>query len=119
FTMRKYKAILLTLIISIVAIIGFIIYNNYFIKWNEVEKYIDKYMTYQVVLDDDIERITKETYTKENYDGILYKSFYKNYPDYEYQYFYSGDYYALHVNKVMLQAYHEEDGSKLQKIIKN
>ncbi|MDX5643264.1 hypothetical protein SIK43_02185, partial [Clostridioides difficile] len=105
--------------ISIVAIIGFIIYNNYFIKWNEVEKYIDKYMTYQVVLDDDIERITKETYTKENYDGILYKSFYKNYPDYEYQYFYSGDYYALHVNKVMLQAYHEEDGSKLQKIIKN
>lgn len=113
--MRKYKAILLTLIISIVAIIGFIIYNNYFIKWNEVEKYIDKYMTYQVVLDDDIERITKETYTKENYDGILYKSFYKNYPDYEYQYFYSGDYYALHVNKVMLQAYHEEDGSKLQK----
>ncbi|MEN7554284.1 DUF3139 domain-containing protein [Clostridioides difficile] len=114
--MRKYKAILLTLIISIVAIIGFIIYNNYFIKWNEVEKYIDKYMTYQVVLDDDIERITKETYTKENYDGILYKSFYKNYPDYEYQYFYSGDYYALHVNKVMLQAYHEEDGSK---IIKN
>ena len=64
--MRKYKAILLTLIISIVAIIGFIIYNNYFIKWNEVEKYIDKYMTYQVVLDDDIERITKETYTKEN-----------------------------------------------------
>ncbi|AWH78782.1 DUF3139 domain-containing protein [Clostridioides difficile] len=117
--MRKYKAILLTLIISIVAIIGFIIYNNYFIKWNEVEKYIDKYMTYQVVLDDDIERITKETYTKENYDGILYKSFYKNYPDYEYQYFYSGDYYALHVNKVMLQAYHEEDGSKLQKIIKN
>ncbi|WP_114108504.1 DUF3139 domain-containing protein [Clostridioides difficile] len=111
--MRKYKAILLTLIISIVAIIGFIIYNNYFIKWNEVEKYIDKYMTYQVVLDDDIERITKETYTKENYDGILYKSFYKNYPDYEYQYFYSGDYYALHVNKVMLQAYHEEDGSKL------
>ncbi len=75
--MRKYKAILLTLIISIVAIIGFIIYNNYFIKWNEVEKYIDKYMTYQVVLDDDIERITKETYTKENYDGILYKSFYK------------------------------------------
>ncbi len=117
--MRKYKAILLTLIISIVAIIGFIIYNNYFIKWNEVEKYIDKYMTYQVVLDDDIERITKETYTKENYDGILYKSFYKNYPDYEYQYFYSGDYYALHVNKVMLQAYHEEDGSKLQEIIKN
>ncbi|EGT4046742.1 DUF3139 domain-containing protein [Clostridioides difficile] len=117
--MRKYKAILLTLIISIVAIIGFIIYNNYFIKWNEVEKYIDKYMTYQVVLDDDIERITKETYTKENYDGTLYKSFYKNYPDYEYQYFYSGDYYALHVNKVMLQAYHEEDGSKLQKIIKN
>ncbi|HBG8548164.1 TPA: DUF3139 domain-containing protein [Clostridioides difficile] len=117
--MRKYKAILLTLIISIVAIIGFIIYNNYFIKWNEVEKYIDKYMTYQVVLDDDIERITKETYTKENYDGILYKSFYKNYSDYEYQYFYSGDYYALHVNKVMLQAYHEEDGSKLQKIIKN
>ena len=117
--MRKYKAILLTLIISIVAIIGFIIYNNYFIKWNEVEKYIDKYMTYQVVLDDDIERITKETYTKENYDGIVYKSFYKNYPDYEYQYFYSGDYYALHVNKVMLQAYHEEDGSKLQKIIKN
>ncbi|HBF0842737.1 TPA: DUF3139 domain-containing protein [Clostridioides difficile] len=117
--MRKYKAILLTLIISIVAIIGFIIYNNYFRKWNEAEKYIDKYMTYQGVSGDDIERITKETYTKENYDGILYKSFYKNYPGYEYQYFYSGDYYALHVNKVMLQAYHEEDGSKLQKIIKN
>lgn len=71
-------------------------------------------MTYQGVLDDDIEHITKE-----NYDGILYKSFYKNYPGYEYQYFYSGDYYALHVNKVILQAYHEEDGSNLQKIIKN
>ncbi len=35
--MRKYKAILLTLIISIIAIIGFIIYNNYFRKWNEAE----------------------------------------------------------------------------------
>ncbi|PPV19698.1 hypothetical protein AWN80_16060 [Clostridioides difficile] len=58
--MRKYKAILLTLIISIIAIIGFIIYNNYFRKWNEAEKYIDKYMTYQGVSSDDIERITKE-----------------------------------------------------------
>ncbi|MCU6009205.1 DUF3139 domain-containing protein, partial [Clostridioides difficile] len=51
--MRKYKAILLTLIISIIAIIGFIIYNNYFRKWNEAEKYIDKYMTYQGVSSDD------------------------------------------------------------------
>lgn len=41
-------------------------------------------MTYQGVSGDDIERITKEKYTKENYDGILYKSFYKNYPSYEY-----------------------------------
>lgn len=44
--MRKYKVILLILIISIIVIIGFIIYNNYFRKWNEVEKYIDKYMIY-------------------------------------------------------------------------
>ncbi|MEJ4022947.1 hypothetical protein VSK93_11525 [Clostridioides difficile] len=75
--MRKYKAILLTLIITLVAIIGFIIYNNYFRKWNEAEKYIDKYMTYQVVSGDDIERITKETYTKENYDGYFINHFTK------------------------------------------
>lgn len=107
--MKKYKAILLTLIISIIAIIGLVIYNNYFKPWNDAEKYIDKYMEYQGVSTEDIKSITKEKSKKGNYEGILYKIFYEDDPGYEYQYFYSEDYHALYVNKVMLQVYHEQD----------
>lgn len=110
--MKKYKAILLTLIISIVVITGLVVYNNYFKPWNEAEKYIEKYMAYQGVSSDDIESVAKEKSTKGKYDGILYKVFYKGDPGYEYQYFYSDDYYALHVNNVMLQVYRKEDSSK-------
>lgn len=113
--MKKYKAILLTLIISIVVITGFAVYNNYFKPWNDAEKYIEKYMVYQGVSTCEIESITKEKSIKENYHGILYKVFYKEDPRYEYQYFHSDHYHALYVDKVMLQIYDEEDGNKLLK----
>ena len=39
--MKKYKAILVALIIGIT---GFIVYDNYFKPWNEAQKRIDRYM---------------------------------------------------------------------------
>ncbi len=66
-------------------------------------------MEYQGVSTEDIKSITKEKSKKGNYEGILYKIFYEDDPGYEYQYFYSEDYHALYVNKVMLQVYHEQD----------
>lgn len=108
--MKKYKVILLALIIGFA---GFFIYDNYFKSWNEAEKRITKYMVEQGISKDDISNITKEKVKKVSYNGILYKVSYKDDPQYEYQYFYSDDYYALHINHVLLQIYELSDGHEL------
>ncbi|MEG1132124.1 MAG: DUF3139 domain-containing protein [Romboutsia sp.] len=108
--MKKYRAILLVLIIGIT---GFFVYDNYFKPWNEAEKYINKYMEEQGVSKDDISKITKEKAKKATYDGILYKVSYKDDPQYEYQYFYSDDYYSLYINNILLQIYDLSDGHEL------
>ena len=108
--MKKYRAILLVLIIGVT---GFFVYDNYFKPWNEAEKRINKYMVKQGVSKDDISKITKEKAKKASYDGILYKVFYKDDPQYEYQYFYSDDYYSLYINNILLQIYDLSDGHEL------
>ena len=110
--MKKYIAIFLLLIIGFS---GFYIYDNNFKPWNEAEKYINKYMEAQVVSKDDISKITKEKAKIASYDGILYKVSYKNDPNYKYQYFYSDDYYALYINKVLFQIHDLKDGHELVK----
>lgn len=111
--MKKYKIILLAVIIVIIGFTGFFVYNNYFKPWNEAEKYINKYMAEQGVSKDEISKITKEKAKKATYEGILYKVYYKDDPQYEYQYFYSDDYYALYINKVLFQIYDLSDGHEL------
>ncbi|CZR98557.1 MULTISPECIES: DUF3139 domain-containing protein [Clostridioides] len=112
--MRKYRIILVVLIIGIVGIAGSVVYNNYFKPWKEAEIYINKYMVKQGILEDDIKSITKEKAKKASYNGILYRVNYKDDSQYEYQYFYSDDYYALYVNKVMLQIYNVENNKLLK-----
>ncbi|GIM31055.1 DUF3139 domain-containing protein [Paraclostridium bifermentans] len=110
--MKKYMAIFL---LSIIGLTGFYIYNNNFKPWSEAEKYINKYMEAQGVSKDDISKITKEKAKIASYDGILYKVSYKNDPNYKYQYFYSDDYYALYINKVLFQIHDLSDGHELVK----
>lgn len=110
--MKKYKV---TLLILIIGISGFIVYNNYFKPWKDAEKYIGKYMEEQGVSKDEISSITKQKSKKASYNGILYKVFYEDDPGYEYQYFYSNNYHALYVDKVLLQIYDVEDNSRLLK----
>lgn len=110
--MKKYMTIFLLLIIGFS---GFYIYDNNFKPWNEAEKYINKYMEAQGVSKDDISKITKEKAKIASYDGILYKVSYKNDPNYKYQYFYSDDYYALYINKVLFQIHDLSDGHELVK----
>ncbi|KPI48599.1 hypothetical protein KW94_17040 [Clostridioides difficile] len=112
--MRKYRIILVVLIIGIVGIAGSVVYNNYFKPWKEAEIYINKYMVKQGISEDDIKSITKEKAKKASYNGILYRVNYKDDSQYEYQYFYSDDYYALYVNKVMLQIYNVENNKLLK-----
>lgn len=112
--MKKYKAILLILIILGLAITGFIVYGKYFKHWNEAEKYINKYMVEQGVSKDDISKITKEKAKKATYYGILYKVHYKGESEYEYQYFYSDDYYAQRANHILLQIYDLNNGKELK-----
>nr|UWI49637.1 DUF3139 domain-containing protein [Clostridioides difficile] len=111
--MKKYKVILGVLIISIISATGFVVYKNYVKPWKDAETYINKYMVKQDISEDSIKSITKEKAKKASYKGILYRVYYKDDPQYEYQYFYSDDYYALHVNKVMLQIYDMENNNKL------
>ena len=110
--MKKYIAIFL---LSIIGLTGFYIYNNNFKPWSEAEKYINKYMEAQGVSKDDINKITKEKAKIASYDGILYNVYYKNDPNYKYQYFYSDDYYALYINKVLFQIHDLSDGHELVK----
>ncbi|WP_373600456.1 DUF3139 domain-containing protein [Paraclostridium bifermentans] len=112
--MKKYRSILLILIIVCSALTGFFVYDNYFKPWKEAEKYIDKYMVEQGVSKDDISKITKEKAKRATYYGILYKVYYKDEPEYEYQYFYSDDYYAQRVNHVLLQIYDSNDNKELK-----
>ena len=112
--MKKYRSILLILIIVCSALTGFFVYDNYFKPWKEAEKYIDKYMVEQGVSKDDISKITKEKAKRATYYGILYKVYYKDEPEYEYQYFYSDDYYAQRVNHVLLQIYDLNDGKEIR-----
>lgn len=114
--MKKYRVIILIALIAIIGFTGFFIYNNYFKQWNEAEKYINKYMVEQGVSKDDIENITKEKARKASYEGILYKVYYKDEPEYEYQYFYSDDYYAQRVNHVLLQIYYLNDDQEVKDI---
>ncbi|MCC0782664.1 DUF3139 domain-containing protein [Clostridioides sp. ES-S-0108-01] len=113
--MKKYRVVLLVLIIGFT---GFFVYDKYFKPWNEAEKSINKYMVEQGVSKDNISKIIKEKAKKASYEGILYKVFYKDDSQYEYQYFYSDDYYALRVNKVLLQIYDSSDGHELTDVKK-
>ncbi|MCC0630517.1 MULTISPECIES: DUF3139 domain-containing protein [unclassified Clostridioides] len=113
--MKKYRVVLLVLIIGFT---GFFVYDKYFKPWNEAEKRINKYMVEQGVSKDNISKIIKEKAKKASYEGILYKVFYKDDSQYEYQYFYSDDYYALRVNKVLLQIYDSSDGHELTDVKK-
>ena len=108
--MKKYKVILLVLIIGFA---GFFVYDNYFKPWNKAEECINKYMVKQGISKDNISKITKEKAKKATYNGILYTVSYKEDPQYEYQYFYSDDYYALYINHVLLQIYDLSDGHEL------
>lgn len=114
--MKKYKAILLALIIVIIGLIGLFIYNNYSKPWKEAEENINKYMIKQGVSKDDISEITKEKSKLESYNGILYKVIYKDDSDHEYQYFYSDEIYALDkINKVVLKIYNLNDKKRLER----
>lgn len=109
--MKKYKVILLVLIIGFT---GFFVYDNFFrpYKWEKAEENINKYMVKQGISKGDISKITKEKSKKATYNGILYTVSYKGDPQYEYQYFYSDDYYALYINHVLLQIYDLSEGNK-------
>jgi hypothetical protein len=111
--MKKYLAILLVLIIGFT---GFFVYDNFFrpYKWEKAEENINKYMVKQGISKDDISKITKEKAKKATYNGILYTVSYKDDPQYEYQYFYSDDYYTLYINHVLLQIYDLSDGHELR-----
>ncbi|HBE9572312.1 TPA: DUF3139 domain-containing protein [Clostridioides difficile] len=111
--MKKYKVIFIVLIIGIISVTGFVVYKNCIKPWKDAETYIDKYMVKQDISKDNIKSVTKEKAKKASYEGILYKVYYKDDPRYEYQYFYSDNYYALYVNKVMLQIYDMENNNKL------
>ncbi|OSB12366.1 DUF3139 domain-containing protein [Paraclostridium bifermentans] len=110
--MKKYIAIFL---LSIIGLTGFYIYNNNLKPWSEAEKYINKYMEAQGVSKDDISKITREKAKIASYEGIIYKVSYKDDPKYKYQYFYSDDYYALYINKVLFQIHDLSDGHELVK----
>jgi hypothetical protein len=113
--MKNYKVILLVLIIGFT---GFFVYDNFFrpYKWEKAEENINKYMVKQGISKGDISKITKEKSKKATYKGILYTVSYKGDPQYEYQYFYSDDYYALYINHVLLQIYDLSDGHELTDI---
>ena len=114
--MKKYKAILVALIIAIIGLIGLFIYNNYSKPWKEAEENINKYMIKQGVSKDDISEITKEKSKLESYNGILYKVIYKDDSEHEYQYFYSDEIYALDkTNKVVLKIYNLNDNKRLER----
>ncbi|MEG2868010.1 MAG: DUF3139 domain-containing protein [Terrisporobacter sp.] len=108
--MKKYKAILVALIIGIT---GFVVYDSFFKPWKEAEKRINKYMVEQGVSKDVIDEITKSKAKKATYKGILYKVSYKDDPGYVYEYLYSDNYYALYGNKVWLQIYDVKKDNKL------
>lgn len=108
--MKKYVTILLALI---VVFTGFFIYDDYFKSWNEAEKHINKYISEQRISKDNINKITKEKSRKGSYNGILYKIYYKDDSQYEYEYFYCDDIYALYTNKVILQIYDLSNGQEL------
>ncbi|CEK33983.1 Protein of unknown function (DUF3139) [[Clostridium] sordellii] len=114
--MKKYKAILLALIIVIIGLIGLFIYNNYSKPWKEAEENINKYMVKQGVSKDDISKITKEKAKLESYNGILYKVIYKDDSEHEYKYFYSDEIYALNKEyKVVLRIYNLNDNKRLER----
>lgn len=114
--MKKYKAILLALIIVIIGFTGLFIYNNYSKPWKEAEENINKYMVKQGVSKGDISEITKEKSKLESYNGILYKVIYKEDSEHEYQYFYSDEIYALDkTNKVVLKIYNLNDNKRLER----
>lgn len=114
--MKKYKAILLALIIVIIGLTGLFIYNNYSKPWREAEENINKYMVKQGVSKDDISKITKEKAKLESYNGILYKVIYKDDSEHEYKYFYSDEIYALNKEyKVVLRIYNLNDNKRLER----
>ncbi|CEN87145.1 DUF3139 domain-containing protein [Paraclostridium sordellii] len=114
--MKKYKAILLALIIVIIGLTGLFIYNNYSKPWKEAEENINKYMVKQGVSKDGISKITKEKAKLESYNGILYKVIYKDDSEHEYKYFYSDEIYALNKEyKVVLRIYNLNDNKRLER----
>ncbi|RGX01135.1 DUF3139 domain-containing protein [Paraclostridium sordellii] len=114
--MKKYKAILLALIIVIIGLTGLFIYNNYSKPWKEAEENINKYMVKQGVSKDDISKITKEKAKLESYNGILYKVIYKDDSEHEYKYFYSDEIYSLNKEyKVVLRIYNLNDNKRLER----
>ncbi|CEQ20519.1 DUF3139 domain-containing protein [Paraclostridium sordellii] len=114
--MKKYKAILLALIIVIIGLTGLFIYNNYSKPWKEAEENINKYMIKQGVSKDDISKITKEKAKLESYNGILYKVIYKDDSEHEYKYFYSDEIYALNKEySVVLRIYNLNDNKRLER----
>lgn len=114
--MKKYKAILLALIIVIIGLTGLFIYNNYSKPWKEAEENINKYMVKQGVSKDAISKITKEKAKLASYNGILYKVIYKDDSDHEYKYFYSDEIYALNKEyKVVLRIYNLNDNKRLER----
>ena len=114
--MKKYKAILLALIIVIIGLTGLFIYNNYSKPWKEAEENINKYMVKQGVSKDDISEITKEKAKLESYNGILYKVIYQDDLEHEYKYFYSDEIYALNKEySVVLRIYNLNDNKRLER----
>lgn len=120
--MKKYKIILLALIIGATGFIGFFVYDNYFkpYKWEKAEESINKYMVEQGISKDNISKITKSKETalrethlkKSNLKGIIYTISYKDDPNYEYQYFYVDDMHDTKLYKVALLIYDLSDGDK-------
>lgn len=114
--MKKYKIILLALIIAIIGFTGLFVYNNYFKPWKEAEENINKYMVKQGVSKDDISEIKKEKSKLESYNGILYKVIYKDDSEHEYKYFYSDEIYALNKeDKIVLKIYDLNDNKRLER----
>ena len=114
--MKKYKAILVAVIIVIIGLTGLFIYNNYSKPWKEAEENINKYMVKQGVSKDDISKITKEKAKLESYNGILYKVIYKDDSEHEYKYFYSDEIYALNKEySVVLRIYNLNDNKRLER----